>query len=291
MDTQQGIIIEDDTHKKEHYVVSSVRRLKEIAVKQGLGAKLQAQKPEETLLKRALYREKLLREQQQQNLEQIIKFAHDYCKDETAGDPDPDWLHRFFEMAKDIHDPSMQRLWSQIFKQEVITPGSTSMKALKVLKDMTQREAQTFQRAASLACSFGQDNSKKLLLGYKCAGTLFNLYKTEGPQLVHLGNYKLPYSSLLLLIDLGLLLGTELESGEIEFEPALPLQYQGKSLAIKPMQKSSRLIYYRFSPTGAELCKLLGNKSNDSYYDNLISLLSQKFIVETDAKKSISITA
>ncbi|OCH11450.1 MULTISPECIES: TIGR03899 family protein [unclassified Aliivibrio] len=297
MSSQQSVITKDEkskeqqTHTKEHYVVSSARRLKEIAIKQGLAAKLNPPKPEETLLKRALYREKILREQQQQNLEQIIKFAHDYCKDETAGDPDPDWIHRFFEMAKDIHDPSMQRLWSQIFKQEVITPGSTSMKALKVLKDMTQREAQTFQRAASLACSFGQDNSKKLLLGYKCAGTLFNLYKADGPQLVHLGNYKLPYSSLLLLIELGLLLGTELESGEIEFEPALPLQYQGKQLVIKPIQKGSRLVYYRFSPTGAELCKLLGNKPNDSYYDNVIALLSQKFIVETDVTKNISTMA
>ena len=295
MDNKKNVIVNDAqnskekaTHKKEHYVVSSERRLKEIAIKQGLGAKLQAPKPEETLLKRAIYREKLLREQQQNNLEQIIKYAHGYCSDETAGDPDPDWLHRFFEMAKDIHDPSMQRLWSQIFKQEVVSPGATSMKALKVLKDMTQREAQTFQRAASLACSFGQDNSKKLLLGYKCAGTLFTPYKTEGPQLIHLGNYKLPYSSLLLLIDLGLLLGTELESGEIEFEPALPLYYQGKQLAIKPMQKGSRLIYYRFSPTGAELCKLLGNKPNDSYYDSLTGLLSQKFMVETDVKTSIS---
>ena len=297
MSSQQSVITKDEkskeqqTHTKEHYVVSSARRLKEIAIKQGLAAKLNPPKPEETLLKRALYREKILREQQQQNLEQIIKFAHDYCKDETAGDPDPDWIHRFFEMAKDIHDPSMQRLWSQIFKQEVITPGSTSMKALKVLKDMTQREAQTFQRAASLACSFGQDNSKKLLLGYKCAGTLFNLYKADGPQLVHLGNYKLPYSSLLLLIELGLLLGTELESGEIEFEPALPLQYQGKQLVIKPIQKGSRLVYYRFSPTGAELCKLLGNKPNDSYYDHVIALLSQKVIVETDVTKNISTMA
>lgn len=168
MNTQQTIITKDETtkkeqptHKKEHYVVSSARRLKEIAIQQGLAANLQSPKPEETLLKRALYREKLLREQQQQNLEKIVKLAHDYCNDETAGEPDPDWLHRFFEMAKDIHDSSMQKLWSQIFKQEVISPGSTSMKALKVLKDMTQREAQTFQRAASLACSFGYNQIKK----------------------------------------------------------------------------------------------------------------------------------
>ncbi len=284
-------IKEQAAQKKDRYIISSARKVTDIAIKQGLAAQLQTTKPEDTLLQRAIHREKLLREQQQRNLEQIIKFTHDYCADEAASEPDPDWLHRFFEMAQDIRDPSMQRLWSQILKQEIITPSSTSMKALKVLKDMTQREAQTFQKAASLACSFGQDNSKKLLLGYKCAGNLFNFYKHDGPQLVHLGNYKLPYSSLLLLIELGLLLGTELESGEIEFEPSLPLQYQGENLAIKPMQKGSRLIYYRFSPTGAELCKLLGNKPNENYYDTLVTLLSQKFIVETNVKKTISTMA
>lgn len=64
MSSQQSVITKDEkskeqqTHTKEHYVVSSARRLKEIAIKQGLAAKLNPPKPEETLLKRALYREK-----------------------------------------------------------------------------------------------------------------------------------------------------------------------------------------------------------------------------------------
>ncbi|WP_438285040.1 DUF2806 domain-containing protein, partial [Vibrio cholerae] len=45
--------------------------------------------------------------------------------------------------------------------------GFTSMKALKVLQDMTPKEAQILQRAAALACSFGSDTSLKLLIGYK----------------------------------------------------------------------------------------------------------------------------
>lgn len=56
MNTQQTIITKDETtkkeqptHKKEHYVVSSARRLKEIAIQQGLAANLQSPKPEEKI--------------------------------------------------------------------------------------------------------------------------------------------------------------------------------------------------------------------------------------------------
>ena len=295
VDKKSPVVVEQESHvhqeKKESYVISSDRRVREIAANFGIGAQLQQPKPESTLLERHLQREKQLREKRQRNLEQIMRYTYDYCRDETAGEPDIDWLHRFFEMAQDIHGASMQKLWSRVLKQEIITIGSTSLKALNVLKDMTQREAQTFQRAATLACSFGHDNSKKLLLGYKCAGTLRTFYKKDGPHLINLGSHHLPYSSLLLLIDLGLILGTELESGEIEFEPALPLSYQGKNIALKPLQKGTRLIYYRFSPTGAELCKLLGNKPSNQYYDQLVALLNQKFMVQTDVKGSIHHTA
>ena len=101
-----------------------------------------------------------------------------------------------------------------------------------------------------------------------------------------MGSFQLPYSSLLVLIELGLLHATELESGEIELEPALLLTYQGKNLSLQSMSKGVRLLYYRFSPTGNELCKLLGNKPNMQYYDQMLAVLSQKFTVHTDVASS-----
>lgn len=217
------------------------------------------------------------------NLEQILKLAHVSCKDETAGDPDQDWLHRFFDMAQDIHNSSMQRLWAQVLKREVTNPGSTSLKALQVLQDMTPKEAQILQRASSLACSFGSDNSRKLLVGVRASNGIFSLGKRNITFTINMGSFQLPYSSLLVLIELGLLHATELESGEIELEPALLLIYQGKNLSLQAMGKGVRLLYYRFSPTGNELCKLLGNKPNMQYYDQMVAVLSQKFTVQTEA--------
>lgn len=269
------------------YIKDSSSRVLHIAQTHGLAAQLIKEATVLPPLERALERERHLKEQRQKNLEQIMKLAYSSCKDETAGEPDHDWLTRFFSMAQDIHNSSMQRLWAQVLKREVTNPSSTSMKALKVLKDMTPKEAQTLQRAASLACSFGQDSSRKLCVGLQFQGSLFRIGKRANTISINLGNFQLPYSSLLLLIELGLLHATELESGEIEFDPPLTMHYQGKELLLAPMSKGVRLLYYRFTPTGNELCKLLGNKNNLQYYDQLIAVLSQKFTIQGDASDPI----
>ncbi|MBD1565384.1 TIGR03899 family protein [Vibrio sp. S12_S33] len=289
VDTSKPIVIEHQTNsnqsheKKSSYIKDSASRILNIAQCHGLDALLQNEPPQKTPLDRALFRERQRKEQRQKNLEQILKLAHVSCKDETAGDPDQDWLHRFFDMAQDIHNSSMQRLWAQVLKREVTNPGSTSLKALQVLQDMTPKEAQILQRASSLACSFGSDNSRKLLVGVRASNGIFSLGKRNTTFTINMGSFQLPYSSLLVLIELGLLHATELESGEIELEPALLLTYQGKNLSLQSISKGVRLLYYRFSPTGNELCKLLGNKPNMQYYDQMVAVLSQKFTVQTEA--------
>ncbi|MFM2591076.1 TIGR03899 family protein [Vibrio sp. TBV020] len=277
--------------KKSSYIKDSASRIINIAQTYGLDALLQAESPQKTTIERALIREKKRKELRQKNLEQILKLAHVSCKDETAGDPDQDWLYRFFDMAQEVHNQAMQRLWAQVLKREVTNPGSTSMKALKVLQDMTPKEAQILQRAASLACSFGGDNSRKLLVGYRAQGGIFSFGKRNVTGNINVGNFQLPYSSLLVLFELGLMHGTELESGEIELDTPLPLTYQGKQLSLQAHNKGVRLLYYRFSPTGNELCKLLGNKPNSQYYDQLVALLSQKFTASSEAKSTIDTMA
>ncbi len=283
---RQPVIIEHEPtprhEKKSSYLKDSGERIESIAQSYHLNALLLKETPEKTTLERALVRERQRKEQQQQNLEQIIKVAYASCKKETAGDPDHDWLQRFFDMAKDIHNSSMQKLWAQVLKREVTNPGSTSMKALKILKDMTPKEAQILQRAATLSCHFGADNSLKLLLGLRTQGGIFSFGKRSLTNNLNIGNFQLNYSNLLILFELGIMHATELESGEIGMESPLSLGYQGKNLALQAQAKGVHLLYYRFTPTGNELCKLLGHKPNMQYYDELVAMLSQKFSVQTD---------
>lgn len=288
---QQTVVIEQQSNsqhsrhhdKKKSYIKDSASRIQSIAQTYGLDALLQTEPPAQSALERAQRREQQRQAQRQKNLEQVLKSAHCACRDETAGEPDQDWLYRFFEMAQDIHNSSMQKLWAQVLKREVTNPGSTSMKALKVLKDMSPKEAQILQRAASLACSFAGDGSRKLLTGYKAHNGIFSLGKRDTTSQLNMGAFQLPYSSLLVLIELGLLHNTELESGEINVDSPLSLAYQGKSLSLHAHTKGTRLLYYRFTPTGNELCKLLGNKANTEYYDQLLFVLNQKFNIHTEA--------
>ncbi len=273
--------------KKSTYLKDSASRIRAIAQHHGLDALLLDEKPETTLLDRALKRERDRKEARQKNLEQIIRLAHLACHNETSGDPDQDWLYRFFDMAQDIHNSSMQRLWAQVLKREVTSPGFTSMKALQILQTMTPKEAQILQRAAGLSCSFGSDQSLKLLFGVKVQNSIFSLAKRNTTTTLNIGNHQLPYSSLLILIELGLLHATELESGAIEFDPPLTLLYQGQQLTLNVTTKGVHLLYYRFTPTGNELCRLLGHKPNSNYYDQLIGLLSQRFIVHTDTNSTM----
>lgn len=275
-------------HQQESHIQSSQHRLAAIAAAHHIDAKLH-EIERDTLTSRAAYRQLEIRQQQQANLEHIIKIAHDLCRDETASTPDPDWLYRFFEMAKTIYGDGMQNLWARILKQEIIKPGSTSLKALSLLETMTQREAQALQRACALACTFGSDNSKKLITGFrKPEEGMKRYFKPDIAERLALGNFKLPFTDLMLLMDLGLILRTELESGPLEPPASLPLTGQGKTFMLTPLRKGIRIYYYRFSPTGNELAKLVGQKAHPEYLDALMLLLSKAFHVESDVGSTVN---
>lgn len=279
---------EKSQSQQESHIKSSQHRLAAIAAAHHIDAKLHDIE-HDTLTTRAAYRQLEIKQKQQENLEQIIKICHDLCRDETASLPDPDWLYRFFEMAKTIYGDGMQNLWARILKQEIIKPGSTSLKALSLLETMTQREAQALQRACALACTFGGDGSNKLITGFrKPEDGVKRYFKPDIAERLALGNFKLPFTDLMLLMDLGLILRTELESGLLEPPASFPLVGQNKTFMLTPLQKGIRIYYYRFSPTGNELAKLVGQKAHPEYLDALMALLSKAFVVESDVGSTVN---
>ncbi|MDR9826855.1 TIGR03899 family protein [Vibrio sp. FNV 38] len=291
IDNKTVTVVNEETKiqdKKKSFIRESGRQIKAIAEQHGLDALLNDEHNEKNELERALIRERKRHELRQRNLESIIKKAHSSCNNESAGQPDLDWQHRFFDMAQEIHNPMMQNLWAQVLKREVTNPGATSLKALKALHDMNSKEAQILQRAASLACSFGGDGSKKLLIGIKSKGSIFKLGKRISTETVSLGAHQLPYSSLLVLIELALVHASELESGEIETDSPLLVNYQDQSMTLRAHSKGSSLLYYRFTPTGNELCRLLGNKTNNAYWEQVVALLNHSFTLHSETKGSVS---
>ena len=68
-----------------------------------------------------------------------------------AVEPDHDWTARFFGEVQDVSSADMQVLWGRVLAGEVRTPGTISMRALGILKDLDATAARLFSRLCSAA--------------------------------------------------------------------------------------------------------------------------------------------
>ena len=112
------------------------------------------QLPEASLDKRVISRMAYQEAKRQSNLERITQYAaEDFGGTEEMGPdrPDSDWTARFFRIAEDITTEQMQALWGKVLAGEVKRPGSFSLRTLDILKNLTQKEAETFVRVARIA--------------------------------------------------------------------------------------------------------------------------------------------
>lgn len=215
----------------------------------------------------------------QHNLELIMKQTLSFSQDSIGGDPDPDWLSAFLEMAENISSSNMQNLWAKILSMEISSPGLFSVKSLRSLKSMTHKEAQIFQQACALSSTINDSPVKKLIIGYNKVNTQLGLFKNPVSARINTGLYRLPYSGLLMLNDLGLVHISELESGALEKAENLQINYNGELINLQAISPKVRLVYYRFTPIGNELSSLIPHKAIQEYKDALLSSLQSSFAV------------
>lgn len=110
--------------------------------------------PESTLDQRVVARLAYQEAKKQTNIEQITSYAAEELRDErdtNSEKPDSDWTTRFFRIAEDITTDQMQMLWGKVLAGEVKRPGSYSLRALDLLKNITQQEAEMFVRVGQIS--------------------------------------------------------------------------------------------------------------------------------------------
>ncbi|WP_084404912.1 TIGR03899 family protein [Aliagarivorans taiwanensis] len=252
------------------------QQLQEVAHKRGIDALLQESKPHSSFAQRAEYREKLEHAREQQNLERISALAMKQASDQEIGnEPDADWMTEFLRLASKTQVPAMQQLWANIWAEELRQPGSFSVKAMQTLKQMTQREAQWFQHACEMTCQVGGELNRKIVTGVMRPPAAMGWVRPKVEKL-NLGQFRLPYHHILHLAELGLIYDRELE-----FRPnssqATYLSINGRSHAMRPHSKGCRVTYYRFTPMGDELAKLIGDQADNGYCHQLLGLLEHFF--------------
>lgn len=89
------------------------------------------------------------------NIEAVMRKVALKVKDKEVPDiePDHDWTARFFNDVQDVSSEEMQVLWAKVLAGEVEQPGSTSIRALGILKYLDRTTAQLFAKFCS-ACVF-----------------------------------------------------------------------------------------------------------------------------------------
>ncbi|HIF9350925.1 TPA: TIGR03899 family protein [Photobacterium damselae] len=259
-------------------LISSKQRIERLA-KQNYIAEL-INSSELSLIERLEHRERYLAQSKQNNLEQIIKLAHSYAGEENSRELDIDWWHHYLQLAQDIYSPQMQKVWAKALIQETLNPHSISLKALQTLAQLTHYELAIFKKALNTCWQLGkQDNNSKLLS--QVVITNKRLFSNQYLEIDLLPN-TLTVSMLMILMEAGLLLKTELSTKAIAKNSALTLSKGQHTYQLLSLKTKSTFSYYRLSIIGQELEHLLGEHDNSGYRKNIIDTLSRHFQIESD---------
>lgn len=244
----------------------------------GLASEGDYRPADSSVAQRALHRQTKLLSQYQANLETIFSLALEHTPSDVTGtDLDVDWSHQFFQMAEQIHGRKMQELWAKILASELVKPGNYSLRTLTTLKQLTLREAIILEKALGMSMRFNQEPRLKLLNCYKLTGGVKQYFRKNTLMPIGLSQFGMPYSSVLTLIEAGILYSNEFETGLLEANTPIAVTTSEGQFTLTPKNAHLLFNYYRFTPIGDELCSLITPRHDNAYSDNIRQVLSQDF--------------
>lgn len=116
----------------------------------------------ETVSQRIQFQE----EKRHRNIGSVIRQTAQLLGDnEVPGqEPDHDWTARFFNYIQDISSEEMQLLWAKVLAGQIERPGSVSIKALSILRNLDQTVAQLFQTLCACCVTIKLDENAVLMM-------------------------------------------------------------------------------------------------------------------------------
>lgn len=215
------------------------------------------------------------------NLKRIGSIAKNVSINASAQkEMDPDWFFAFLSLAENIYSEAMQELWGKILAVELSSPGSFSLRSLETIRLLTERDAQLFRRAVSIASWPARSAIPRILVGYYRRKAVWDFLRPAPPGQLNLSSFGLSYPDLLALIDLKLIFASEIESSELNTESPVIWRCGRQSYSLQAKKSGTALIYYKFTSVGAELFRLFEKKHTDDYLTALFELMSPAFYIE-----------
>lgn len=262
--------------------VSTQVKLLSLAKKFKLDGELVAKEARAALPERAREREVFDHILKQHNIEVIISKAMHYSStDEITDRVDQDWFCHFIRLAENISNTTMQELWAKILVTEMTNAGSFSLKSLKAFHLMSVHEAKLLAKACSLAVTDRAKNHYRIISGSYHQPGIFNFFSKNRVQKVDLNNVGLSYSDIMMLADNHLLFLQEAESNSLSKNEEIAFNYHGKPLILSPKKNNCILSFYKFTQIGTELARLIADKSNEDYLNEMNNTVGILFNIKT----------
>ncbi len=224
--------------------------------------------PEANLNHRIMARKSFQEAKKQSNIELITQHAAEELRDEKNIDsekPDTDWTSRFFRIAEDITSDQMQMLWGKVLAGEVKKPGSYSLRALDLLKNINQKEAKIFVKVGQI--SFSTKN------------TTFIPNPDHGKYLRD--HLEISFSDLMVLREIGLLVANDLQYTMDPVEEETPMNFACGKTIVRVNQSNGTpdqsISVIAFTEIGRELLQLVEKKiAAPKYIKKFASLFQHK---------------
>ena len=199
----------------------------------------------------------------QKNIDDIVVIAANQLKGAREVPKDKvsvDWATRFFNIVQDISEDEMKLIWGKLLAGEVSSPGSYSLRAIELLKNLTSEEALLFTEASKFA--------------------LRRTHEIIIIQSDDINNdYGLTFDKILTLTDAGLL--KPIIDTAIDLEPlngADGVVFTYGNYAIKANVKSEvEIASYIYTTAGSQIYKLIDNPEvNFDYLKRVLKSVSNE---------------
>lgn len=199
----------------------------------------------------------------QQNIDNIVYNAREELKNikNVSEEPvDKDWVFRFFNSVENISNEDLQKIWGRILAGEIKTPNSYSYRALEVLKNMTPKEIEVFQKFISI-----------------CVTDEYYYFISSNQEI--LKKYNLDFADLLLLEECGLLSVQSLScTHQINDEKRNFIKNDSFLSFISTNKKEIKEIsfsIYILNKTGIQLLNAISTKRESEYVIDFLKILAK----------------
>ncbi len=240
--------------------------------------------------------QRIIREQI--NLDTICEKAvgqlgsNDASEDQSNSEKliDDDWLNTFEEEARKKSTEDMQDYFGRLLAGEIKRPGSSSIRAIRILGSLDQKTAQLFRKLCSAAIIFlGEIDIRVCALKGTAGDNSLSKYGLNFSQLNILNEYGLVISDYNSWRDYRLCIAESITLPESKSSIQLPFQHQGKSWVLVPTEKYAPLKEFRvhgvaLTSSGIELSHIVYREPMEEYTRDLIAFFQTKNLQMTEVK-------